>query len=177
MSGNGGEKSLKAAMRTLLDQQEAAKYLLQAAPNDITIVLTFNSEIMNANQIPAWTVSGNKPADLSGLLGRIEALQTDDGTNIYGPVARALELMKARGVGDRFPSVILMTDGQSNSGSLDDVKRAIASTGLNNVPVYAVTFGDASVSQLNDIANLTNGRVYDGTKDLVTAFRQARGNN
>jgi Ca-activated chloride channel family protein len=70
-----------------------------------------------------------------------------------------------------------MTDGQSNSGSLDDVKRAIATTGLNDVPVYAVTFGDASVKQLNEIANLTNGRVYDGTKDLVTAFRQARGNN
>jgi Ca-activated chloride channel family protein len=69
-----------------------------------------------------------------------------------------------------------MTDGQSNQGSIDDVRSAIAATGLN-VPTYNITFGDASVDQLKQLADLTKGRVFDGTKDLITAFRNAKGNN
>ena len=92
-------------------------------------------------------------------------------------VFTALGLMKARGTDGRFPAIIVMTDGQSNSGSLDDVKRAIAETGLNNVPVHGITFGDARKDQLDALAGLTGGRVFDGTKDLITAFRNAKGNN
>jgi Ca-activated chloride channel family protein len=87
--------------------------------------------------------------------------------------------MKEKGVGERLPAIILMTDGKSNfnNGSLDDVKGAIASTGLENVPVYGITFGDADASQLHTIADLTHGRVFDGTKDLISAFRRAKGGN
>ena len=177
MSGKG-ETQLKQAMRTLLDQQEASRYLLQASPDDATLVLIFNGGIVNDADLASWTVFGNNAGDLGRLLSRIEAQRTDDGTNIYGPVARALEWMQASGrLADHFPAVILMTDGQSNSGSLADVQSAITRTGLTNVPVYGITFGDASVDQLQQIANLTSGRVFDGTKDLVGAFRKAKGNN
>ena len=31
--------------------------------------------------------------------------------------------------------------------------------------------------QLNEIASLTNGKVFDGKSDLVTAFKKVRGYN
>ena len=43
--------------------------------------------------------------------------------------------------------------------------------------VFAITFGDAHDSQLQDVATLTRARVFDGRRDLTTAFRHARGYN
>jgi Ca-activated chloride channel family protein len=46
------------------------------------------------------------------------------------------------------------------------------------VPVFGVTFGDsADRSQLDNLAKLTGGRVFDGTKSLTQAFRAVRGYN
>lgn len=177
MTGKG-EEQLKRAMRMLLDQREAATYLLQAAADDVTIVITFNDTTPVADVITRdWTVRGDTADELRVLLGRIERTQPGGGTNIYGPVAQALGLMKARGTDGRFPAIIVMTDGQSNGGSLEDVRRAMAATGLPNVPVYGITFGDARKEQLDALAGLTGGRVFDGTRNLVTAFRNAKGNN
>lgn len=172
-----GETELKSAMRTLLDQEQARRYLLQASPTDVTIVLTFNEGVINANDISKWTVRGNDEQALDSLLQAIENQAPDGNTNIYSPVALGLELMNQQGIQDHFPSIILMTDGQSNNGSLQEVQDAIARTGLGNVPVYAITFGDASLEQLDALTKLTGGRIYDGTKDLISAFRKAKGNN
>ena len=47
-----------------------------------------------------------------------------------------------------------------------------------HVPVFGVTFGaDADRSQLDNLARLTGGRVFDGTKSLADAFRAVRGYN
>jgi len=177
MKGKGREQ-LTQAMRTLLDQQQASKYLLQGAPNDVTIVLAFDDQIINANESGAWTVRGNNPEELERLLARIESQPTRNRTDIYRPAAVALSLMKEQGIGDRFPAIILMTDGQSNSGAgIGQLEQARAVTGLDSVPVFGITFGEADPAQLNSIAELTDGRVFDGTKDLVGAFRKAKGNN
>ena len=45
-----------------------------------------------------------------------------------------------------------------------------------NIPVYAIAFGDANFSQLDQF-KMTGGDVYDGRQDAAAAFRQARGNN
>jgi peroxiredoxin len=55
---------------------------------------------------------------------------------------------------------------------------AIASYKELGVPVFGVTFGDdADRSQLDNLAKLTGGRVFDGTKSLTQAFRAVRGYN
>lgn len=177
MGGNGGEQQLKEAMRTLLDQQTAQQYLLQAAPDDVNIVLTFNSDVINRADVNDWTVRGNNPTALSNLLGKIEGASPGGNTNIYAPVALAFDLMKQQGTAGHFPAVILMTDGQSNHGSMDEINAALDRDDAEGIPVFAITFGDASTDQLKEITDLTNGAIYDGTKDLVTAFRNAKGNN
>jgi Ca-activated chloride channel family protein len=151
--------------------------LLQAAPDDLTVVLPFNAGIINASSVDLWSVKGADQGLLTALENRVAAQSPGGGTNIYAPVAEGLRILKRRGVTDRLPSIILMTDGRSNEGSIDDVKAAIRETGLDSVPVFAITFGDADKSQLQKLADLTHGNVFDGTKDLISAFRRARGNN
>ena len=46
-----------------------------------------------------------------------------------------------------------------------------------NVPIYSITFGDSDEEQLNEIANLTNAKVFDGKSGLLKAFREVRSYN
>ena len=73
------------------------------------------------------------------------------------------------------PAVILLTDGMSN-GSFDDFRRAYEEAGMD-VPVFSIMFGDADPDQLDDLADFTNARVFDGREDLIGAFRSVKGYN
>ena len=68
-----------------------------------------------------------------------------------------------------------MTDGQSvyNESVFEDALEAYGSS----IPVFSITFGDADPSQLEDLAAITDARVFDGTKDLTEAFRSVKGYN
>lgn len=174
MKGHGDD-DVKAAMRLLLDQQQAQRYFLQASPEDVTVVIPFNSAPMNR-----WTVTGNAPKTLDGLLMRINALEPGGGTDIYTPIMQALEVFQGKGNLQRyFPAVILMTDGKSNTGaSMADLQRKLQEMRLStDVPVFAILFGEASEDQLKQIADYTSGRLFDGRKDMIQAFREARGYN
>jgi Ca-activated chloride channel family protein len=167
-----GEADLTEAMRTLLDQETARRYLLQPSPDDVTVVIPFNEA-----PIDQWIVRGNDPSELSNLFTKIENLSAGGGTDIYEPVAAGLETFAREGIGDRFPAVILMTDGRSNEGSFDELRRQLDAAGLGDVPIFAILFGDADESQLEQITTYTSGRIFDGQADLVAAFRQAKGYN
>lgn len=166
--GGSGEAQLKTAMRSILDQNEARRNLLQAAPDDITHVILFNSDVF-----AEYTVVGNDPAQLLDLWRKIDATRPSGGTNIYAPVVRGNAFMVERKLGDRFPSIILLTDGESNNGSFNDVSRRR----LNDVPIYGLLFGSASRTQLDELTKYTSGRVFDGRQNLADAFRTAKGYN
>ena len=46
-----------------------------------------------------------------------------------------------------------------------------------NVPIYSITFGSASEEQLEELAELTNAKVFDGRTNLLRAFKEVRGYN
>ena len=175
MAGEG-ERQLKQAMRILLDQQEARKYLLQGSVDDVTMIIPFDGDLRTPIYLRKGAAGNDQPG-LQEMLKQVVANTTSGGTDIYLPVEWALKTMNANGVENRLPAVILMTDGMSQSGSIEDIRTTIAETGLKNVPIYAITFGDADPSQLSALTDLTGGRVFDGTKDLISAFRRAKGNN
>ena len=68
---------------------------------------------------------------------------------------------------------ILMTDGHSNNGSFSRLESYYQQEHLD-IPIYSITFGNSSESQLNQIANLTNAKVFDGKSGLVEAFKEVR---
>jgi Ca-activated chloride channel homolog len=171
MQGRGLD-DLKAAMRTLLDQQEAARNLLQTGPDDLTVVILFNHGI-----VAEWTVQGNKPEQLGRLFADVNRAQAGGNTNIYLPVVRGLDLLKQRGYEGMLPAIILMTDGKANTGSFADVQQALRRFQINDVPIYAILFGEADERQLKELTETTSGRIFDGRTDLIRAFREAKGYN
>ena len=171
MTGGSGADELVAAMHLLLDQQSASQYLLNTGPQDITVVIPFDDKPLGV-----WTVNGNDPAELRELDTQIAGVEGGGRTDIYSPVIQGFELMKEHGVDGYFASIVLLTDGRSSSGTnLDDLKTSVASTGMSNVPIFGITFGDASHDQLQEIADLTHGIVFDGNTNLAATFRTVRG--
>lgn len=165
-----GDKQLKQAMTLLLNQDQAKANLLNASKDEVTIILPFNSDI-----IARWDVQGNDPQALSGLLQNVLNLQPGGGTNIYLPAAAGLEDMLKMPLDKYVPAIILMTDGKSD-GQYRDFAEIWQRSGAD-IPVFSIMFGDAESSQLDALASLTRGRVFDGRQDLVKAFRAAKGYN
>ena len=69
-----------------------------------------------------------------------------------------------------------MTDGEANVGTFSEL-RSTYSTINKDIPIYSIMFGRAEESELQQIARLTNGKVFDGKTDLVKAFKEVRGYN
>ncbi|MBC8170856.1 MAG: VWA domain-containing protein, partial [Anaerolineae bacterium] len=176
MTSNNGEVQLKEAMRTLLNQDVATQYLLQGHPGDVSLVILFNGDVINANELDQWTVEGNDPDELLRLYTQLSAVNADGNTNIFDSTRLALTELKTLRTEDCLPSVIVMTDGQDNAGDWNALQQYINSA-ENDIPVFVITFGAADQTQLEPIINLTYGRIFNGTSDLVTAFRDAKGYN
>jgi Ca-activated chloride channel family protein len=94
---------------------------------------------------------------------------------MYACAERALATMKPYlDSGQYLPAVVIMTDGRSDSHQgFNDAWRREG----HDVPIFGVTFGDADKSQLDDLAELTRARVFDGSANLTEAFRSVRGYN
>ena len=69
-----------------------------------------------------------------------------------------------------------MTDGLSNMGSYDTFETLYRQENVD-VPFYSIMFGSAFEDELQMIAELTNGKVFDGKTDLLKAFKEVRGYN
>jgi len=158
-----GLNDLKSAMKYILDYDSAKKDRVQFSKDDKVTIITFDSEISYVTD----TYSGD---NLDSLINFVDSMEVGGGTNIYDPSAKAIKILQ-NDLNDYTKSVILMTDGESNGGSISD----ISSVYKDNIPIYSITFGSADESQLEIIANLTNGKVFNGKDGLTKAFKEVRG--
>lgn len=171
MNGDG-EDQLKEAMSLILSQQQARQYLLQANTNDVTIVIPFSDYL-----IDELRADGNDEATLNQLSDQINALYPDGGTDIYSPAIRALELLKDVDTEAYFCAIVLLTDGESNSGaSYNDFEKAYRALG-KDIPVFSIMLGNAQKDQLQPMADLSLGAVFDSKGDLISAFKKVKGYN
>jgi len=166
-----GEHQLLDAMRFLLTPARTREMLVQWTKQDRIFVLPFNDHIIWMER-----ASGDEE-DQASLLGRTLELRAGGGTDFYTCSAHALAAMKPLlDRGQHLPAIVIMTDGKSQ-GSLQTFQHPWEADG-RRVPVFGVTFGqDADRTQLDRLAHLTGGRVFDGTKSLTDAFRALRGYN
>src|SRR5262249_40004170 len=113
----------------------------------------------------------------AGLLAKTLELEAGGGTDFYSCAAEALALMKPTlDKGTHLPAIVIMTDGKSQ-GDMDEFESRWRADG-GRVPVFGILFGDdADRTQLDALARLTGGRVFDGSRSLTDAFRTARGYN
>ena len=169
MSGEG-EEQLKEAMSQILIQENAAENFLQANEGEVNIVIIFNSGVVDV-----FTAADDSDTALQTLYDQISACSPGGGTDIYAAAAEAYRLAAGYDLSEYTPAVILMTDGQSrnNHHTFQDAVQEYGS----DIPVFSITFGDADPSQLEELADETDARVFDGTKDLTEAFRSVKGYN
>ena len=168
--GGGGSDQVKSAMRLLLDPAQAQQHLLQMGAQDKVVVIPFNDR-------PISVLGPDGPSTAGRLIGRIDALSPGGGTDIYSPAIKALDVLAPYSADAYSLSVVLMTDGDSNTGAtLGDFKRAYAAGG-RDIPVFSIMFGDAKPDQLDALGTETRGLVFDGRTDLVGAFKKVRGYN
>lgn len=167
MAGEG-EEQLKSAMDYILTDK-AANDFIQFAESDKIDVIPFNGKVTEA-----WsTKSGTNTVQ---LLEKINNYDSTGTTALHLACQKAVELLKDEDMDKYNVSVVLMTDGQGNVGTfeiLDKMYKLINKP----IPVYSIMFGEASEYQLKQIADMSNGKVFDGKSDLVKAFKEVRGYN
>jgi Ca-activated chloride channel family protein len=169
MAGDG-EQQVKSAMKLLLDPQQAQQHMLQMGANDKVIVIPFNNQLGDV-------LRADGPSQTAALIGQIDALQTGGGTDIYSPAIKGLSELAKYSPDAYNLSIVLLTDGESNTGAkIGDFRRAYTAAG-RDIPVFSVMFGAANAEQLQPLAQATRGLVFDGKADLVGAFKKVRGYN
>ena len=164
----GGLSELKDAMTYILDTEEASKDRLQFSDKDKITIISFNEKFKVYD-----TKLGNQTNE---IILYINSLEANGATNIYDSSKEALRILKDDNENDYTKTVILMTDGYSNTGNYNTLKKYYNDNKLN-IPIYSITFGESSESQLEGLADLSNGKVFNGKNGLKSAFSEVRSYN
>ncbi|MGW1215369.1 substrate-binding domain-containing protein [Streptomyces sp. NPDC002499] len=121
------------------------------------------------------------PADpqtgLDGVRTDTKALSAQGDTAIFSSLEKAYDHLGADD--DAFTSIVLMTDGENTtgarSGDFDAFYRGLGAQ-QRRTPVFPILFGDSDRAELEHIADLTGGRLFDAQKgSLDGAFEEIRG--
>ncbi len=173
---------LKAALHLLSgsEQNTLAGRYARFLPREKADLTTFDSHIVDH-----LGIDFGSPAGYDKTRQRFEdfvaSLQPKGGTAIYD----ALQATYQQALKDRkqqpgyYPSIVLMTDGESSSGSNFEAFRnwyqALPDT-AQNIPVFTIMFGEANSEEMKSLAELTGGRVFDATSSSLSAvFKEIRG--
>ena len=165
-----GKPSSKDAMSQILLQENAGKNFLQANAGEVNEVLFFDNTILDTER-----AADDSDEALAQLYQKVADFRIAGGTDIYNAVAHALHEAASYDLEKYTPAIILMTDGVSDY-NYQTFQEAWDTLGID-VPVFSITFGTADPTQLEELAEATGGRVFDGTQDLTEAFRSVKGYN
>ncbi len=168
MEGEGNEQ-LVDAMGQILIQENARKNYLQASEDEVNILIPFNGGV-----IDSYTAVG-AGSEIESLYDKVKEQKVGGGTDMYKAAVQGISMLKDYDLSQYTPAIILMTDGQSG-GSFEEFVQAYNELGTE-VPVFSIMFGDADETQLQQLADYTNARVFDGRENLTEAFRSVRGYN
>ncbi len=162
-----GEEQLTNAMDYILTYEKASKDKLQFSEYDKITVIPFGSYVVDS-----WESDGRNTDTLKYNIDRQVA---SGSTALYDAVIEGLKILSKES-DDYTKTIITMTDGAVNVGSFENVRDTYYKYN-SNVPIYSITFGSAEEEQLEELANLSNAKVFDGKTDLLRAFKDVRGYN
>ncbi|MFJ8140117.1 substrate-binding domain-containing protein [Streptomyces sp. NPDC096013] len=120
---------------------------------------------------------GDPQAGLDAIRKDTKALSADGNTAIYTSLEKAYEHLGSGG--DTFTSIVLMTDGENTTGAkagdFDGFYGRLPAA-QRDIPVFPILFGDSDKAELQHIADLTGGRLFDAQQgSLDGAFEEIRG--
>ncbi|MFF9351380.1 substrate-binding domain-containing protein [Streptomyces sp. NPDC014734] len=143
-------------------------------------LLPFGSSV---KRIRTHTVDPAGPAaGLAAIRADTAALTASGDTAIYSSLRAAYHHL-GDGGDSAFTSIVLMTDGENTTGTTAEAFTSFYRSmpeARRVTPVFPVVFGDSDRTELERIAALTGGRLFDATKDrgpgsLDAAFEEIRG--
>jgi len=138
-------------------------------------LMPFGSEVKS---VRTHVVRPEDPqSGLDGIRKDTQALSADGDTAIFTSLERAYEQLGADD--DSFTSIVLMTDGENTAGAsahdFDGFYGRLPAA-EREIPVFPILFGDSDRDELQHIADLTGGRLFDAQKgSLDGAFEEIRG--
>jgi Ca-activated chloride channel homolog len=125
--------------------------------------------------------SDNDAKTLAAVKAYAASLQAGGSTAIFDAIEQAQAMAQAaRGKeGPRYYSIVLMTDGENNRGDdFNAFKRKYEALPPDEqaIKVFPILFGEGSSSELQALADLTGGRLFDGkSAPLSVVFKEIRG--
>jgi Ca-activated chloride channel family protein len=172
---------LKAAMNALTgtDQSLTGRFARFRAREQVTII-TFSTDVLDSRE---FTIDDTAPGgpDMTAIRDYVNGLQTHESTAIYSGLEAAYGAVQTAQTADpnRLYSIVLMTDGENNSGVSSDqfsADYAALPDAVRAVHTYTVLFGEGSADAMGAIATETGGTVFNAeTTSLQTIFKQIRG--
>ena len=173
--------SVKRAFENLtgLDTSVSGTFARFRRREHITII-TFSGSVHDVRDFDINDVSPQSQ-DFVRIRTFINGLQAGGNTGIYDAMAKAYETSAALKAKDpnRFYSVVLMTDGENNSGRdgpqfLQDFHRLPEDA--RQIKAFTVLFGEANPNDLRQLADVSGGKVFDSRNTaLSVVFKEIRG--
>lgn len=171
MDGKGNEQLLNALEQVMIPEN-AAQNLLQGTSNDRTYIVPFNSSVMDVHE-----AKGNGK-EMKALYDQAQSISPDGGTALFLALDQTLTMIEedyANNLSDYTPMIVILSDGMATDAP-DQFNSHYQSMGMD-IPIFSIMFGNAEEDQLKELANLSNGRVFDGREDLIKAFQSVKGYN
>ncbi|GAA0931220.1 VWA domain-containing protein [Virgisporangium aurantiacum] len=174
MAGDRIDK-LKAAMTALTGADTSLSGRFSRFSNREQVLLVPFSSRPNAVQryeVPAE----NPEAELNRIRGAVQALKVGGDTAIYDALATAYDEARKLIAADpsRFTTIVLLTDGVRTAGR--DLDAFTSTVGDPKIPVFPVLFGESVVAEMDEVARVTGGKVFDGRSgSLQEVFKEIRG--
>lgn len=182
MASGGRIQSLNAAMTALAggDSSISGRFARFRNRERITL-LTFSDHVESVDHFDMGDTPAKNRAALDAIAAKTNQIVPGGETAIFSSVQQAYQEAAQRRRNDpaRFYSVVLMTDGENNHGiDVESFSRWYAKLPETDkgIKVFAVLFGEAKPVELQQLVNLTGGRLFDGRKnDLKSVFKDIRG--
>lgn len=172
-------EQLKQAMRNLAgeDTSLTGRFALFQNREKVSVI-TFAEKIRSSS---SFDLTRNRTPQLDHIRSMVAALEPGGGTAIYSTLMSVFDqaLEDRRKEPDRFYSIVLMTDGKNTvAPSLDAFENYYMQLdeSMRKIRVFPIFFGEANEQELERIAALTGGRLFDGNKkSLPMVFKEIRG--
>jgi Ca-activated chloride channel family protein len=175
--------SLKQAMLMLASNASAGteRYARFQNREDVGII-TFSTAPAPTVLFPMGSTSRENDKARAAIVQQIKPLSAEGGTAIYSSVQQALAELsreRSRANAKRYYTVVLMTDGENNRGlSPDEFVSWYRSQGasVQDIPVFPILFGEGNAKELEQLAAVTGGRLFDSRSNTLAAvFKEIRG--
>ncbi len=174
--------SLKTALGRLTGADDT-RGLRRFRNREQVSLLSFASKVKwtKSHVVPPSGSSPGPETELAAINADVQSLQAEGGTALYDSLEQAykvIEQQQAEAHDDRFTSIVLMTDGESNEGATDGDFRKFHDAlpaAEKSIPIFPIKFGEAAVGQLQGIADVSGGKLFDGGGSLDGVFEEIRG--